>query len=138
MVVSAIECRSLAPASGPYASGCRVSLAGADLVFVSGQVAESSSEVCVAKGDVKTQAEQVLTNLVTVLEAAGGRITDVVKVTVFLRNMEDRGAVAEVRKRFFGDHMTASTLVEVSKLAHPDWLLEIEAVAVVNRGSGGE
>lgn len=136
MGVSAIECRDLAPASGPYASGCSVSLPGADLVFVSGQVAESPTDVCVARGDIRAQAEQVLNNLVTVLGAAGGCITDVVKVTVFVRNMEDRDAVAEVRRRFFGDHVPASTLVEVSKLAHPDWLLEIEAVAVVSHGEG--
>ncbi len=76
----------------------------------------------------------MLKNLLAVLESAGGRITDVAKVTVFLRNMEDRDAVAQVRKRFFGDHMPASTLVEVSKLAHPDWLVEIDAIAVMGRG----
>lgn len=132
MVVSTIRSESLAPASGPYASGLKVSLTGAHLVLVSGQVAEAPGEVCVAKGDVTAQAEQVLRNLVTVLEAAGACTSDVVKVTVYLRNMEDREAVAEVRRRFFGDHLPASTLVEVSKLAHPDWLLEIEAMAVVS------
>jgi 2-iminobutanoate/2-iminopropanoate deaminase len=137
MVATAIRSEALAPASGPYASGFKVSLAGGDILFISGQVAESPDDVCVARGDVTGQAEQALKNMVAVLEAAGGRITDVAKVTVFLRNMEDRDAVAEVRRRFFGDHMPASTLVEVSKLARPDWLIEVEACAVIGRNRQG-
>jgi 2-iminobutanoate/2-iminopropanoate deaminase len=134
MVVTAVKSEDLAPASGPYASGFKVSVGGVDILFISGQVSESPTEQCVAKGNISGQAEQVLKNLVTVLETAGGKITDVVKVTVFLRNMEDRDAVAEVRERFFGDHRPASTLVEVNKLARPDWLIEIEAIAVMNCG----
>jgi reactive intermediate/imine deaminase len=108
-----------------------VRLEEVDMLFISGQVSQDLSEVVVGRGDIVRQAEQVLTNLRSVVEAAGGTLRDVVKVTVFLRNMADRDAVADVRRRFFGDHLPASTLVEVSKLAHPDWLVEIEAIAIV-------
>ncbi len=137
MVVSAIQCGEVAPASGPYAAGVRVSIPGADVLFVSGQVSEAAGQSCVAPGDAAGQTEQVLKNMVAVLEAGGASITDVAKVTVFLRNMEDRDTVADVRRRFFGEHLTASTLVEVSKLAHPDWLIEVEAIAVVERRDSG-
>ena len=132
MVELAVQSDALAPASGPYVPGVKVSVAGADILFISGQVSESPTDHCVARGDVTGQAEQALKNLLAVVEEAGGHVTDVAKVTVFLRNMEDRDLVAEARRRFFGDHKPASTLVEVSKLARPDWLIEIEAIAVIN------
>lgn len=128
-----IVCDKVAEPSGPYSLGTQVSLSEADLIFASGQVAEDSEGNTVGKGDIVLQTEQVLKNLQNVLEASGASLADVVKVTVFLRNMEHRNAVAEVRKRFFKDNLPASTLVEVSKLAHQDWLIEIEAVAVAPR-----
>lgn len=130
MQKSVIVCDKVARATGPYSCGNRVK-AGADLIFVSGQVAEDINGNTVGKGDIVRQTEQVLNNMQNVLEANGASLADVVKVTVFLRNMEHRDAVAEVRKRFFKDNLPASTLVEVNKLANEDWLIEIEAVAVV-------
>jgi len=126
-----IACDTVAPASGPYGPGFKVRLKGVDLLFISGQVSQDLNEVVVGRCDIVRQAEQVLTNLRSVVEAAGGGLRDVVKVTVYLKNMEDRDAVADVRRRFFGDHLPASTLVQVCKLAHPDWLVEIEAIAMV-------
>ena len=123
----------VAEPSGPYSRGTRVSISGADLIFVSGQVALDAKGNIVGKGDIVRQTEQVLKNTQSVLEAAGASLADVVKVTVFLRNMEHRDAVAEVRQRFFKDNLTASSLVEVNKLVHQDLLIEIEAVAVVTR-----
>lgn len=128
-----IVCDKVATPSGPYSRGIRVSLSEADLIFASGQVAQDAKGNTVGKGDIVLQTEQVLKNLQNVLAASGASLADVVKVTVFLRNMEHRGDVAEVRKRFFKDNLPASSLVEVSKLAHQDWLIEIEAVAVVPR-----
>lgn len=130
MQKSVIVCDKVARATGPYSCGNRVKT-GTDLIFVSGQVAEDINGNTVGKGDIVRQTEQVLTNMQNVLAVCGASLADVVKVTVFLRNMENRGAVAEVRKRFFKDNLPASTLVEVNKLANEDWLIEIEAVAVV-------
>ena len=53
------------------------------------------------------------------------------KVTIYVRNMEDRVKIVPIRARFFGEALPASTIVEVSKLAHPDLLIEIEAIAVI-------
>ncbi len=128
-----ITCDKVAEPSGPYSYATRVRLSDAEIIFASGQVALDAEGNTVGKGDIVLQAEQVLRNLQRVLETAGASLADVIKVTVFLRNMEHRNAVAEVRRRFFKDNLPASTLVEVSKLVHQDWLIEIEAIAVVSR-----
>lgn len=128
-----IVCDKVATPSGPYSHGIRVSLSEADLIFASGQVAQDAKGNTIGKGDIVLQTEQVLKNLQNVLAASGASLADVIKVTVFLRNMEHRNAVAKVRKHFFKDNLPASTLVEVSKLVHQDWLIEIEAIAVVPR-----
>lgn len=133
MEESVIVSDKLAKPSGPYSHGTRINLSEADLIFASGQVSEDAKGNTVGKGDIVLQTEQVLRNLQSVLEASGTSLSHVVKVTVFLRNMEHRDAVAEVRKRFFKDNLPASTLVEISKLANQDWLIEIEAIAILPR-----
>jgi reactive intermediate/imine deaminase len=106
-------------------------LAG-DLLFISGCVPVDGNGTLVA-GDVVAQARQVFANIGAVLEAVGAEFADVVKVTVFLVDVDDRRAVNTVRQEVFGSARPASTLVEVSRLAVPGALIEVEAVAVVAR-----
>ena len=87
----------------------------------------------VGAGDVVRQTEQVLDNVGVVLRASGATFDDVVRVGVYLRNMADRPAVNTVRRRYFGDALPTATAVEVSALALPDALVEIEAVALLPR-----
>ena len=82
-------------------------------------------------GDVVAQARQVFENIGAVLAAAGAASRDVVKVTVFLIDVDDRQAVNAVRQEVFGAARPASTLVEISRLAVPGALIEVEAVALV-------
>ena len=77
------------------------------------------------------QTEQVLDNVGAVLRAVEASFDDVVRVGVFLRNMADRPAVNAVRLRYFGDSRPVATLVEVSALALPEALIEIEAIALL-------
>lgn len=123
---------SLPEPDGPFSQGTTISRGR--LVFVSGQVAWDKERKVVGKRDVQAQTAQALENLKGVLAEGGATLEDVVKVTVFLTNMADRGAVAEVRTRYFQREFPASTLVEVKALAHPDLLVEIEAIAVVPQG----
>jgi 2-iminobutanoate/2-iminopropanoate deaminase len=104
-----------------------------DLVFVSGQVATSPAGELVGKGDIRAQTEQVFANLQAVLEAAGSGLDRVGKLTVLIRRLEDRPVIGEIRNRLFAPfgYVPASTLAVVASLANPDWLVEIEAVAVV-------
>jgi 2-iminobutanoate/2-iminopropanoate deaminase len=100
-------------------------------LYISGMLAVDAKGNLVGKGDVVAQTERVLENVQAVLEKAGGTFEDVVKVTVYLRRIEDRAAVNTVRKRFFGESRPASTLVEITGLVIPDALVEIDAVARV-------
>ena len=101
-----------------------------DLLFVSGCV-PVDGEGKLVPGDVVAQARQVFMNIGAVLEAAGAGFGDVVKVTVFLIDVDDRQAVNTVRQEVFGPARPSSTLVEVSRLAVPGALIEVEAVAAI-------
>jgi enamine deaminase RidA (YjgF/YER057c/UK114 family) len=84
----------------------------------------------VGEGDPAAQTRQVLENMKAVLEAAGASMSDVVKITVFIKNLADSNAVREVRQSYFSKPYPASTLVVISSLADPRFLVEIEAIAV--------
>jgi 2-iminobutanoate/2-iminopropanoate deaminase len=101
-----------------------------DLLFVSGCVPVDADGNLV-EGDVVAQTQQVFRNIALILDAAGAGFGDVVKVTVFLTDIDDRAAVNTVRREVFGAARPASTLVEVSKLAIPGALIEVEAVASI-------
>ena len=104
---------------------------GGRLVYISGQVAWDASGNIVGKGDVGAQARQTFRNLRQVLQAAGGDLGSLMKMTTYITRIEDRPAVAEARGEVFDGEVPASTLIVVKSLFHPDFLVEIEGVAVV-------
>ncbi len=101
------------------------------LVFVSGIVAVDGEGRLVGGEDVVEQTKQVFRNMGDVLAAAGCGFADVVKVTVFLTDVDDRPRINPVRQEVFGDTRPASTLVEVPRLAVEGAKVEIECLAVV-------
>jgi 2-iminobutanoate/2-iminopropanoate deaminase len=101
------------------------------LLFVSGVVPVDESGELVGGDDVVAQAWQVFANMRAVLEAAGASFADVIKVTLFLTDINDRPLINPVRQEVFGSTRPASTLVEVTALAVPGAKIEVEAVAVV-------
>ncbi len=101
-------------------------------VYVAGQVALAREGRLVGPGDFEAQAVQVFENLKAVLEAAGASLENVVKTTVFLTHFAHRDKFREIRARYFKEPFPASTLVFVESLAQPDWLIEVEAIAVVD------
>lgn len=100
------------------------------LLFVSGCVPADGQGRLVGDGDVVAQARQVFENIGRVLAAAGTGFAEVVKVTVYLIDIDDRPLINPVRQEVFGDARPASTLVEVSRLALPGARLEVDAVAL--------
>jgi 2-iminobutanoate/2-iminopropanoate deaminase len=102
-----------------------------DLLFVSGIVAVDAEGALVGGSDVVAQAEQVFALLGRVLAAAGAAPGDVVKVTLYLLDKDDRPRINPVRQRFFGTARPASTLLEVSGLAVAGAKLEVDAVALL-------
>lgn len=109
----------------------------ARLVFTAGACPLDAEGRTVAPGDPVGQARQVMANLGTALAAAGARLTDVVKTTVYVASsrQEDLVAVWEVVRDAFGEHEPPSTLLGVAVLGYSDQLVEVEAVAAV-RGEG--
>ncbi len=101
------------------------------LVFVSGCVATDKDGRTIGGHDATAQARQVHENLKSCLAAAGATFADVCKVTVFLKNIADREKINVARREYFGAHRPASTLVEISRLVRDDFLVEIEAIAVL-------
>lgn len=112
-----------------------VAVAGGRTLYIAGQVATDAAGRVVGAGDLVAQFRQVCANLQTLVEAGGGRLDDVVKLTVFVRSKADYRARAReigvAYREFFGRHYPAMTLVEVSGLFEDDYAIEIEGVAVV-------
>ena len=104
------------------------------LVFVSGMTARRPDGSIAGIGDIEAQTRQVCENIRSAVEAAGGTLDDVCRVDVYLRNIGDRERVNKVRREFFHSPPPASTLVEVAKLASPEFLVEISALALVQAG----
>lgn len=102
-----------------------------ELLFVSGIVPVDEEGNLRGGNDVVEQARIVFEGLRSILAAAGAGPEDVVKVTIFLTDVDERPAINPVRQEFFGETRPASTLVEVSRLAIPGAKLEVEAVAVL-------
>jgi 2-iminobutanoate/2-iminopropanoate deaminase len=108
-------------------------LEGGRLVYVSGQVTRDATGNIVGKGDIAAQARQVFQNLRQVLQAAGGDLQDLMKITTYITKPEDFPAVAQVRAEVFQGELPASTLIVVKGLFHPDFLIEVEGVAAVGQ-----
>jgi enamine deaminase RidA (YjgF/YER057c/UK114 family) len=112
-----------------------VTARGSRTVYISGQVATGPDGSVVGAGDLGAQTSQVMRNLEVALSAAGATFADVVKITTFVVGYqpEHRAAITAARSPFFATGgPPASTLIGVTALAAPDWLIEIEAVAVVD------
>ncbi len=118
-----------APAAiGPYSQA----VAYQDLVFCSGQIALNPETGQLVPGGVAEQTEQVLKNLAAVLEAAGSSLANVLKTTVFLKDMNDFAAMNQVYGRYFQESVPARATVEAARLPR-DVQVEIEAVAFRTR-----
>jgi reactive intermediate/imine deaminase len=102
-----------------------------ELLFVSGVVPVDADGRLVGGDDVVAQARQVFETMRAVLGAAGCAFADVVKVTIFLTDVDDRPLINPVRQEAFGAVRPASTLVEVTRLAVPGAKIEVEAVALL-------
>ena len=112
----------------PFSHYCHVVRAGGQ-IFISGAVG-IAADGCIPEGTLE-QFELALKSLDNCLRHAGGRPEHIVKVTIFMTRIGERGIINPVRKAYFGEHRPASTLVEVSALVDPRLSVEIEAIAVL-------
>ena len=113
-----------------YSQGVKVTQAQT-VLFLSGQVAYAPDGSVAYRGDFKGQARGAYEAIKVLVESQGGTMASIVKLTTYVTDMSYRIDLAPIREEFFGKKGPASTLVEISALAHPDWMIEIEAIAVV-------
>ncbi|BAA29948.1 137aa long hypothetical protein [Pyrococcus horikoshii OT3] len=109
---------------GPYSQAIKAG----NFLFIAGQIPIDPKTGEIVKGDIKDQTRQVLENIKAILEAAGYSLNDVIKVTVYLKDMNDFAKMNEVYAEYFGESKPARVAVEVSRLPK-DVLIEIEAIA---------
>ena len=109
---------------GPYSQA----VISGDFIFTAGQIAIDPESGELERAEIKLQTDQVIRNLKAVLEEAGSELSKVVKTTVFLKNMDDFGAMNEVYAGYFTEDAPARSAVEVSRLPK-DVMVEIECIA---------
>jgi enamine deaminase RidA (YjgF/YER057c/UK114 family) len=108
------------------------------MVFMSGMTARDTDGRVVGAGDIEKQTRQVCENLKRAAEEAGGTLNDIVRVDVFVRNIEHFDAIHRVRGEYFAAPAPASTMLEVSKMVSPDMLIEITAIAIIDDHDAGD
>ena len=98
-------------------------------IFVAGQLARDADGSCVGKRDMRAQIQQVGENIKACLEAAGATLADIVKTNTYVTDFEEFSKHSDMRMRYFGPATPTSTTVEIRRLAGPDFMIEIEAIA---------
>lgn len=101
------------------------------LIFLSGQLSRDAEGKLVGPGDMAEQTRQAIRNMQTVLEAAGGSLSDIVSIVVYTTDMRQFKEIVEARMEFFRDKLPTSTIVEVNHLADPGLLIEFQATAAL-------
>jgi enamine deaminase RidA (YjgF/YER057c/UK114 family) len=130
--------RKLASSGSPYEPKIGISRAVrvGPIVTVSGTAPLGPDGRTVGRGDPTAQARRCLEVIAAALEAAGASLRDVVRTRILLTRIEDWQAVAGVHGEFFRDIRPVNTIMQVSRFIDPEWLLEIEADAVVDENGG--
>jgi 2-iminobutanoate/2-iminopropanoate deaminase len=131
---TAISPSSHAPSAAHFSQGVEIDPSAHRLLFVSGQLATDSQGQVVGIGDIRAQARAVFANLASVLSTAGGDLSDVVGMTVFLTARADFDGFNEVRNQIFHtEPYPSSTLVVVAGLVVPEHLVEVNVIAALTR-----
>ena len=106
-----------------------------DQVYIAGMTARGAAFDDMPESDAYAQAIVIFDKIKALMEAAGGSMADVVKVVIYLTDVDDREAVWRARREYFSGDFPVSTLIEVSKLVRPELTVEVEAIAIL--GCGG-
>ena len=129
MATKVIQPKSLSDPRPRYSQGILAD--GGKLLFIAGQTASDKDGNVVGKGDIEAQSHQVFRNLSAVLQEAGGSLDNLVMTTTYITDRKYREGYNRVRTQYYKKSSPTSTLVIVSGLAHPDYLIEIAGVAVL-------
>ena len=116
--------------SGHFSHATMVAARGR-LVFISGMTARRADGTIAGVGDIEAQTRQMCENVKATVEAAGGTMADICRVDVYVKDMGGFDIIHRVRRAYFPDPPPASTMVAVSGFTHPDYLIEMNAIAVL-------
>lgn len=114
---------------GAYSHGLKVDLGNAEMIFVTGQIAQDSQGNVVCE-DIEGQTEYVFESIQKILKEGGSSLDDVVKAQIFLTNINDFSKVSPIRNKYFANSKPVSTLVEVNALVKKGCNIEIEVIAI--------
>src|SRR5215213_10218456 len=123
--------KKLRQPSGHFSHATMVEARGR-IAFISGMTARRADGTIAGVGDIEAQTRQVCENLKAAVEEAGGTLDDICRVDVYVRNMEHFEQIHKVRREYFKAPAPASTMVEITKMTSPEYLIEINAIAVVD------
>lgn len=101
-------------------------------IYIAGQIAQDVQGQLVGRGDIEAQAHQVFTNLKNILEEVGGSLANIVKMTTLLTHFGSIETYRAVRNNYFSEPMPPNTLMIIESLATPDFMIEVEAIAVLD------
>lgn len=118
---------------GTYSHVARVEVGDAIFLYLSGQVAQDHDGNVVGVGDMHAQAVCVYDTIKAILEAHGATLANIIKIVNYVTDVSQLASIRTLRATYFNAPYPVSTLIEVSRLAHPDWLIEIEVVAVIQK-----
>ena len=121
----------ISPPTVHKTTGYSHAIRSGNTLYISGQIANDVNGKLVGPGDIKAQGEQVYANLKAILESCGGTMDNIVKITTYATSLAFRPALAEVRTKYLTKEPPASTFVVISSLADPSFLVEVEAIAVL-------
>jgi len=121
----------LAKPFGVFSQAVKWTSINEDFIFISGQVARNAEGEVVGVGDIEAQTVQVLENLKAILLESGADMEDVVKVTVYVKDIKHLSKIHKVREKYWAGNYPSSTLIEIKEFVNKDFLIEIDAVAIV-------
>lgn len=129
-IIKKVNPLSMKQPTKSYSNGILVPLENADMLFVTGQVAQDDKGAVVFPNDATAQTKFIFGHISEILKDVGMTLDDVVKVQIFVTNMDDSSKVSEVRDEMFLNSKPASTMVEVNRLVKVGCCVEIEVIAV--------
>jgi enamine deaminase RidA (YjgF/YER057c/UK114 family) len=116
---------------GAYSNGISIPIGDRTLVFVTGQVALNKDGEVMFPNDSAMQTEYIFKKIDSLLQEAGGSLDNIVKVVIYVTNMDDFPKISPIRNHFLGKSRPVSTLVEVSRLTIDNCVIEIEVTAII-------
>lgn len=131
MTIERLSCDRFPEPIGAYSNGVSVRIGDRNLIFLTGQIATDSTGAVQFPGDSAKQTEFIFENIKSLLSEAGATIDDIVKVVIYVLDMNDFSKISPVRNKYLQFARPVSTLVEVSKLTIEGCLVEIEVTAII-------